>query len=428
MKKLTLSLAALMACTLSFAATTYEKVTTAPTDWSGEYLLVYEADETTANVWTGVDAANCYVAATIADGKITADGLVTITIASTTTAGSYSIKVNGGTNDGKYISGKSDDNKLNFGTTASGNTLALEEDSVKITSNTSVMRYNASKNQNRFRYFKAASYSSQKAVQLYKKVAGADVPATAIALSETTLTKEQYKYVKLTATLTPAEATTEVVWSSNNEEVATVANGVVTMVGEGNAVITAKAGELTATCDVTVTAATILTCAEAAKKALAVSVNNELVADGKYVVRGYVIKEAGSIKADFTKYGNYSFWMADDKDAEQGTFKAFQVAPADGTTLVQVGDYVEVVGELTKYNTTAETAPKTGTVKVITAHETAIETVEVSDIYANNGRIENIGNGRIYTISGVDVTEMNGQLKGIYVVKMNDKAHKVVVK
>lgn len=418
-----------MACTLSFAATTYEKVTTAPTDWSGEYLLVYEAGETTANVWTGVDTANCYVAATIADGKITVDEAVTIKIAATTAAAAYSIMVNGGTNDGKYISGKSGSNTIAFGTAAVDNTLALEKDGVKITSNTSVMRYNANSDQNRFRYFKAASYSSQKAVQLYKKVAGADVPATAIALSETTLTKEQYKYVKLTATLTPAEATTEVVWSSDNEEVATVANGVVTMVGEGNAVITAKAGELTATCNVTVTAATILTCAEAAKKALAVSANNELVADGKYVVRGYVIKEAGKgIKADFTKHGNYSFWMADDKDAEQGTFEAYQVAPADGTTLVQVGDYVEVVGELTKYNSTAETAPQTGTVKVITAHETAIETVEVSDIYANNGRIENIGNGRIYTISGVDVTEMNGQLKGIYVVKMNDKAHKVVVK
>lgn len=423
MKKLTLSLAALMACTLSFAATTYEKVTTAPTDWRGEYLLVYEADETTANVWTGVDDANCYVAATIADGKITVDEAVTIKIAATEAA--YSIMVNGGTNDGKYISGKSGSNTIAFGAAAVDNTLALEEDGVKITSNTSVMRYNANKDQNRFRYFKAASYSSQKAVQLYKKVA---VPATAIALSETTLTKEQYKYVKLTATLTPAEATTEVVWSSDNEEVATVANGVVTMVGVGNAVITAKAGELTATCDITVTAATILTCAQAAEKALAVSANNELVADGKYVVRGYVIKEAGKgIEADFKSYGNYSFWMADKKDAEQGTFEAYQVAPADGTTLVKVGDYVEVVGDLTKYNTTAETAPKTGTVK-ITAHETAIETVEVSDIYANNGRIENIGNGRIYTISGVDVTEMNGQLKGIYVVKMNDKAHKVVVK
>lgn len=427
MKKLTLSLAALMACTLSFAATTYEKVTTAPTDWSGEYLLVYEVDETTANVWTGVDATNCYAAATIADGKITVDEAVTIKIAATSAA--YSIMVNGGTNDGKYISGKSGSNTIVFGAAAVDNTLTLEENGVKIESNTSVMRYNTASNQNRFRYFKAASYASQGAVQLYKKVAGADVPATAITLSETTLTKEQYKNVKLTATLTPAEATTEVVWSSDNEEVATVANGVVTMVGVGNAVITAKAGELTATCDVTVTDAAILTCAEAAEKALAVSANNELVADGKYVVRGYVIKEAGKgIAADFEKYGNYSFWMADDENAEQGTFEAYQVIPADGTTLVEVGDYVEVVGDLTKYNTTAETAPKTGTVKVITKHETAIETVEVSDIYANNGRIENIGNGRIYTISGVDVTEMNGQLKGIYVVKMNDKAHKVVVK
>lgn len=417
MKKLTLSLAALMACTLSFAQTDYSKTytsnatLTAGDNASAAVIVIGGTDYDgmkagtakkagTIKITVPANATNLHIHAIAWKGAN--NSTVNITGATCTPAALTLAANNGITGNSPF--------------TISGEMLDDYYFNVKLTDITAETELTLSCDV-RFVVFGVNAVET------------ADVPATAIALSETTLTKEQYKYVKLTATLTPAEATTEVVWSSDNEEVATVANGVVTMVGVGNATITAKAGELTATCDITVTAATILTCAQAAEKALAVSANNELVADGKYVVHGYVIKEAGKgIEADFTKYGNYSFWMADDKDAEQGTFEAFQVAPADGTTLVQVGDYVEVVGELTKYNTTAETAPKTGTVKVITAHETAIETVEVSDIYANNGRIENIGNGRIYTISGVDVTEMNGQLKGIYVVKMNDKAHKVVVK
>lgn len=259
MKRLSIFFAALMACTLSFAQTTYEKVTAAPTDWSGEYLLVYEKSSTEAYVWTGVDAASCYASATIANGKITADGLVTITIASTTTAGSYSIKVNGGANDGKYISGQSGSNALKFATTAAGNTLSVEDDGVKIVSNTSVMRYNANSGQDRFRYFKASSYTSQKAVQLYKKVV-ADIPATAIALDKTTATLDKGATEQLTAILTPADATTAVVWATENAEIATVDKGLVTAVGVGTTNITAtvtpaEGTTYTATCAVTVVAA-----------------------------------------------------------------------------------------------------------------------------------------------------------------------------
>ena len=57
MKKLTLLLAAAMLSSMSFA-TTFEKVTADPADWTGEYLLVYENSETEAYVWTGIDAAS----------------------------------------------------------------------------------------------------------------------------------------------------------------------------------------------------------------------------------------------------------------------------------------------------------------------------------------------------------------------------------
>lgn len=49
-------------------------------------------------------------------------------------------------------------------------------------------------------------------------------------------------------------------------------------------------------------------------------------------------------------------------------------------------------------------------------------------IYSNNGFIHGAENARIYTILGMDVTEQNGSLKGIYVVKINGKSQKIAVK
>ena len=146
----------------------FVKVTSAPTDWSGEYVLVYEQSTTTGYVWTGVDAVNSYVSKTISNNTIADDGVVYITIA--LMSGGYSIKINGGTNNGKYIYGTSSSNKINFGTSPSLNTLSYESNSVKIVSNTSVMRFNNNSGQNRFRYFQSSTYTNQQPVQLYKRV------------------------------------------------------------------------------------------------------------------------------------------------------------------------------------------------------------------------------------------------------------------
>ncbi len=145
----------------------YEKVTSSPSDWTGEYLLVYEADATTAYSWTGVDAANCYEEMTISGNSISASNAVTISIAAM--EGGYSILVNGGTNNGKYIYGQSGSNTIKLGASPELNTLEYESDGVKITSYTSVMRFNNASNNLRFRYFKSTSYTNQQAVQLYKK-------------------------------------------------------------------------------------------------------------------------------------------------------------------------------------------------------------------------------------------------------------------
>ena len=77
-----------------------------------------------------------------------------------------------------------------------------------------------------------------------------------MALNENTLTlytNRDPKTATLTATVSPDNATDKTVaWTSADEKVATVENGVVTAVGNGTTTITAQAGEKTATCVVTV--------------------------------------------------------------------------------------------------------------------------------------------------------------------------------
>lgn len=84
---------------------------------------------------------------------------------------------------------------------------------------------------------------------------------TKVELNKTSLTLGVGKSETLTATITPSNATNpNVTWSSNNESVATVNNGVVTAIKAGTATITVKTedGEFTDNCTVTVNAAAIV--------------------------------------------------------------------------------------------------------------------------------------------------------------------------
>ena len=82
------------------------------------------------------------------------------------------------------------------------------------------------------------------------------VNVESIALNENTLTLYTNcdpKTAALTATVSPDNATDKTVtWTSADEKVATVENGVVTAVGNGTTTITAQAGDKTAVCTVTV--------------------------------------------------------------------------------------------------------------------------------------------------------------------------------
>ncbi len=234
-----------------------------------------------------------------------------------------------------------------------------------------------------------------------------EVAATAIVLDLTTLEIEQYETAKLVATLTPADATTDIVWTSSDEKVATVKAGTVTALSAGTTTITATAGTVSTKCEVTVKAATALTCAEVVELAKDLK-DNEVLAGGKRIVRGYVTEYYKDPAADFEEHGNYSVYMADTKDGGK-VFEAYQVKPIDGKTVVKVGDYVEVIGEITKYtdkdnNTIIETVGRgAATIKVID-DATSVEDATVAPAKAvkvvENGQLIIIRDGIRYNAVG----------------------------
>lgn len=145
----------------------YVKVTESRDDWSGEYLIVYEAG---SRVFDGsrttLEAVSNYQDVTISDNTISAEEADAYKFIIAAMDGGYSIQ----SASGKYISGTSGSNKLNAGTSPAANTINIDASgNADIVSNTTHLRYNATSGQDRFRYYKAASYSSQKAIALYVK-------------------------------------------------------------------------------------------------------------------------------------------------------------------------------------------------------------------------------------------------------------------
>ena len=79
------------------------------------------------------------------------------------------------------------------------------------------------------------------------------IPVESVSLNLTEITIEVGETEALVATVNPENADYDaVVWSSSDDAVATVADGVVTAIAEGSAVITASAGGKSASCTVTV--------------------------------------------------------------------------------------------------------------------------------------------------------------------------------
>ncbi len=243
-----------------------------------------------------------------------------------------------------------------------------------------------------------------------------EVTATSIAIAEgASLNMELYREAQLHATLTPAEATTAITWSTSAPEIVAVSEtGLLTAAGTGSATITATAGEgVTATCEITVAEATVLLPSAAAEKALTVTTNNAKYEGGQYIVEGYVTEVSDTYSSSF---GNMSVMLADAADGT-ASLEAYQTIPADAENLPTPGAKVRVVGYLTQYNGNAQilkgshlTVLEAGVVVEDKGLVTVADFLAAKDginIYTLTGVVSNIANT---TYGNFDLTDETGTI------------------
>lgn len=148
------------------AASYFVKVTETPTDWSGTYLIVYEAGEAGNVAFNGslttLDDISNSVCVTISNNKIEAtDALMKSVFVIDGKAGSLKSA------SGYYVGYTGKRNGMNTDqTTVYKNVFEFDAKTKVITikSSNSYLKYNSSSDQTRFRYYK----SGQKDIQLYK--------------------------------------------------------------------------------------------------------------------------------------------------------------------------------------------------------------------------------------------------------------------
>ena len=161
----------------------YAKVTQELSDWSGDYLIVYEDEDVAFNgSLQTLDAASNTVEVTISNGIIIAssDEVNSAKFTIAAVEGGYSIK----SASGKYIGRDVNSNGLNESATeAYVNTISCTPNGVIEIQGAggAYLRYNDASNQVRFRYYA----SGQKDIQLYRYVGSVSNLYTRIFMNET---------------------------------------------------------------------------------------------------------------------------------------------------------------------------------------------------------------------------------------------------
>lgn len=198
---------------------------------------------------------------------------------------------------------------------------------------------------------------------------GSDV-VTELKLNKTELTLTVGMKETLTVTVEPESAKDKVVWESDKPAVATVQNGEVTAVAAGTAKITAKAGDKTVECTVTVTDANVNITIDPASISILSGESKELT----------VTITGGSASGQITAASN---------NGNIATASAGTPATADGKTTVKVT--VKGVG--------AGTATITVTYKIGNVEKSATATVKV---IAKDNKLVDKNNNQIWVKAAED--------------------------
>ena len=159
--------------TANGAETKYIKLTTTPSpSFAGTYLIVNEEKQVAFNGGlTTLDTEGNTISVEITNDTIESNDAIenaTFLIIKRQNENNYLIK----SKSEKYIGRTENDNGLDESTEKEyTNTISIDADGNAniIGSGGAYLRYNATSNQKRFRYYKSTSYTSQKAIALYKK-------------------------------------------------------------------------------------------------------------------------------------------------------------------------------------------------------------------------------------------------------------------
>ena len=180
-------------------------------------------------------------------------------------------------------------------------------------------------------------------------------PVVGITLDNTSIIIAVGNTATITANIQPQDATNKrLTWTSSNEAVATVADGVVTAVGEGTATITAKSADgsnITASCQVTVVAnndeaiAQLQTLVDQAQALYDNSTEGEDIGQYASGSRAALLEVINSVRAqisDMMDIETISECMTQLNDAIT-LFKSQQVSPGEDTDYSQIDNtlYIE---------------------------------------------------------------------------------------
>lgn len=109
-----------------------------------------------------------------------------------------------------------------------------------------------------------------------------NIPCTGIELDESSYSLTDYTPVEVAYTLTPADTTDPVVWTSSDENVVTVEDGEITAVGLGTATITVSCGNFSDTATVSVSIGYIPNYVGAARSNIDPYADPQIIATSKY--------------------------------------------------------------------------------------------------------------------------------------------------
>lgn len=243
-------------------------------------------------------------------------------------------------------------------------------------------------------YVPAASLEAYKASAVWNKfkeilpIAGEEVAVTGITLDKEEYTGEEGGTFTLTATVAPEDATDKtVVWTSSDESVATVADGVVTLVAEGTAEISASCGGFTAICKVTVESAYVVV------ESIALDQASFVGAPGStFQLTATVLPEDATDKT--------VDWFSDDES----------VATVDENGLVTL----VAVGEATITASPISNDALTATCKITVSNNVGIEGIEAED-----------GVAEYFNMQGMRV--VNPEKGQMVIVRKGGKTFKVVI-